>query len=73
MTEEQLRQMTFRALDRVKMLGQSVEDMVFDREMDKWYEEFLETCDPEQRREIEYHHEVHKMIKETEKERGHRQ
>jgi hypothetical protein len=62
MNHEQLRQMTFRALDRVKQLGRDAEMLVFDREMDQWYANFLEACDPEQREEIEYHHKIHEMF-----------
>lgn len=55
---EQLRQMTFRALNRVKQLGEKIEMSVFDKEMDEWYASFLEECSPEQRAEIEYYNKM---------------
>lgn len=60
MNEEQLKQMAFRALDRVKRLDKDAQNSVLDREMEQWYEQFLKECSPEQRAEIEYHH---KMIR----------
>ena len=48
-----LSQMTFKALHRVVNLGQDVADAVFDRELSEWYHEFLDSCDPEQRKEYE--------------------
>lgn len=62
MDHEQLRQMTFRTLDRVKQLGKEIEMAVFDRGMDEWYDQFLVECSPEQREEIEYHHEMNKFF-----------
>ena len=59
MEYEQLRQMTFRALERVKQLGKDVEMNIFDREMDEWYAQFLVECSPEQREEIEYYQKMH--------------
>ena len=62
MNYEELRQMTFKALDRVKQLGKKIEMSVFDREMDEWYDQFLVECDPEQRIEIEYYHKMNEMF-----------
>jgi len=63
MDHEQLRQMAFRALNRAKHLGEDVEMSIFDREMDEWYASFLVECDPEQRKEIEYHDKINQMLK----------
>ena len=60
---EKLRQMTFLALDRVKQLGPEVEANVFDRGMDEWYDNFVETCSPEQREEIEGQHKMNELFK----------
>ncbi len=54
--------MLFKALSRVKELGPETANKVFDRQLERWWEQYRNGLSPEELAEVEYHETMNEIL-----------